>query len=421
MDPTRTTLLRDPGFRLLFAGQAVSVVGDRLVMVAMPFAVLSLPGAGLSDVGLVLGASALTLGLFVLVGGVWADRLPRHLTMLGSDVVRGAAQAVAAVLLLTGTATVGALVACSAVYGAAEAFFRPALLGLVPQVVPPDQTQSANALLGLSTNTAMVVGPAAAGLLVAVAGPGTALGADAVTFALSALTLARLRPRPVVRASPPATFLAELAGGWREVRSRTWVWSTILFFGAYCGLILPAVFVLGPAYAEAHRGGAGAWGVITAGFGVGAVLGSLLALRWRPSRPGVVLVAALGLGGLQAGILVSPLPTLVVALLEAGTGVGVALSFSLWETLLQQRVPPQAQSRVSSFDFLGSLTLMPLGLVVVGPLAVRFGDVQVGVAATVLTVLVGAAVATSRDVRGMRRLAPAAPSAPSVVPAPLPA
>ncbi|MCW2777072.1 MAG: putative major facilitator superfamily transporter [Frankiales bacterium] len=423
MTTTRTALLRAPGFRLLFAGQAVSVVGDRLVMVAMPFAVLTVPGAGLGDVGLVLGSSALTLGLFVLVGGVWADRLPRHLTMLGSDVVRGAAQAVAATLLLTGTASVASLVACNLVYGAAEAFFRPALLGLVPQVVDPDQRQAANALLSLASNSAMVLGPVVAGLLVAVTGPGTALGVDACSFGVSAVTLAFLRPRLVVRETAPASFLAELAGGWREVRSRTWVWSTILFFCAYCGLVLPGVFVLGPSYAQAHRGGAGAWGVISAGFGVGAVLGSLLALRWRPSRPGAVLAGALSLGGLQAAILVTPLPTAVVALLEAGTGVGVALAFSLWDTLLQERVPPEAQSRVSSFDFLGSLTLMPLGLVVVGPVAERFGDVRTGVGATVLTVSVGVAVALSRDVRGMRRtdVVPQQATEPAAVPSPLPA
>jgi hypothetical protein len=418
--PARTAPLRGRDFRLLFAGQAVSAVGDRLVMVAMPFAVLTLPGAGLSDVGRVIGASALTLGVFVLVGGVWADRLPRHLTMMTSDLVRGAAQGVAALLLLSGHATVWRLVACGAVYGAAEAFFRPALLGLVPQVVPPSQLQPANALLGLVSNTAMAAGPALAGLLVAVTGPGAALAVDALTFAVSAASLAGLRPRPLVREQAREPFLAELAGGWREVRSRTWVWSTIAFFGLYCGLVLPGVFVLGPAYSEAHRGGAAAWGVISAGFGLGAVLGSLLALRWRPSRPGSVLVGALGLGGLQAAIVVTPLPTVAVALLEAGTGVGVALAFSLWDTALQERVPPAAQSRVSSFDFLGSLTLMPLGLVVIGPVAERLGTVPTAVAATGVTVAVGVLVAASRDVRGLRRTeVPAAdpPLLPAVLPA----
>ncbi|MCW2606767.1 MAG: putative major facilitator superfamily transporter [Frankiales bacterium] len=407
----RSALLRAPQFRRLFAGQAVSVLGDRLVMVAMPFAVLTVPGAGLGDVGKVLGSSALALALFVLVGGVWADRLPRHLTMLASDVVRGLAQAVAAALLLTGSATVGALVVTSAVYGAAEAFFRPAVLGLVPQVVQPGEEQPANALLALTDNTAMVLGPALAGVLVAVAGAGTALAVDALTFAVSAVALSGLRPRPAV---PPARapFLTELAAGWAEVRARTWVWSSIGMFGVYCALVLPSLFVLGPAFAESDRGGASAWGVICAGFGIGAVLGSLLALRWRPARPGSVLVGMLAVGALQAAIVVSPLPTWAVAVLEAVTGAAVSLTFALWDTALQERVPPAAHSRVSSFDFLGSLTLVPLGYVAVGPLAERLGTVRTAVLATAVTVVVGALVACSRDVRGLRRLPVAAAAAP---------
>ena len=185
----RTGVLRQRDFALLYIGQSISVLGDRLVMVAMPFAVLSLPGAGLADVGLVLGSSALTLALFVLVGGVWGDRFPRQRTMLASDVVRALAQGVTAGLLLTGHASVGLLMASQAVYGAAEAFFRPAALGLVPQVVRPDQVQPANALLALSANVGMVAGPALAGVLVALAGPGTAVAVDAGTFAASAVAL----------------------------------------------------------------------------------------------------------------------------------------------------------------------------------------------------------------------------------------
>jgi MFS family permease len=394
-----TALLREREFGLLFAGQAISVLGDRLVMVAMPFAVLSIPGAGLGDVGLVLGTSALAMALFVLVGGVWADRLPRQYTMLASDLVRGLAQGLTAVLLLTGHATVPLLMALQAVYGAAEAFFRPAALGLVPQVVRRDQLQAANGWLSMSSNVALVGGPALAGVLVAVAGPGTALAVDAGTFAASAVALVLLRPRPMDADGPRTSFLGELAGGWREVRSRTWVWSLILAFSAYHALVLPALFILGPAVAQSDRGGAAAWGIISAGFGVGAVAGSLVALRWRPARPGMVVAAALCLGATQSVIVVSPLPTLTVAALEAVTGAAVAICFTVWETALQERIPAQAQSRVSSFDYLGSLTLMPLGLMIVGPVAHALGTTRTAVLATALTLLVAALVAAGRDVR----------------------
>ncbi|MDT7573607.1 MAG: hypothetical protein QOE05_3781 [Actinomycetota bacterium] len=399
----RRPLPRGREFRLLFAGQTVSSIGDRLVMVAMPFAVLAIPGAGLSDVGLVLGSSALTLALFVLVGGVWADRLPRQLTMLASDVVRAIAQAVTATLLITDHAQVWHLIALQMLYGAAEAFFRPAALGLIPQVVERHEIQSANALMSLSMNVGMVAGPAAAGLLVATAGAGVTLAVDAGSFVVSAIALALLKPRPVVRTEERTSFLEELKGGWREVTSRTWVWSLILVFSAYHLTVLPALFILGPAVSNSDRGGAAAWGIISTGFGIGAVTGSLLALRWRPQRPGVVVATALCLGATQCSIVVSPLSTAVVTILEALTGVGVVVCFTVWETALQERIPETAQSRVSSFDYLGSLTLMPLGYLLVGPSAELLGNKGAALAATLITLAVALGVAGGRDVRGLRR------------------
>ena len=397
----RYGVLRHREFGLLFAGQALSAVGDRMFLVAMPFAVLSVPGADAGDVGLALGASALSVALCVLVGGVVADRVPRQLTMLASDVVRGVVQAVGAALLLTDRATVPVLALLMLVYGAAEAFFRPALLGLVPQLVQPGDEQGANALLALTQNVSMVAAPAFAGGLVAWLGPGGTLAVDAATFAASAVSLALLRPRP----SPAATggsFREDLAGGWREVRSRSWVWTSLLSFSAYHALMLPALFVLGPLVAVEIRDGASSWGWISSGFGVGAVVGSLVALRWRPHRPGVVIAVTLAVASSQAAICASSLPTWSVTALEAVTGVGVSIGFTVWETQLQQHIPAEAQSRVSSFDYLGSLTLMPVGYAVVGPAAAAFGTRPTAVAASAVTAAVALAVAATPGLRALR-------------------
>ncbi len=396
----RLAVLRHRDFALLFAGQAVSALGDRVVLVAAPFAVLSLPGSGPADVGLVLGANAVAFGLFVLVGGVVSDRLPRRLTMLTSDVVRALVQGVAAALLLSDQATVGTLAVLQLLYGAAEAFFRPAALGMVPQVVEPGEEQPANALLSLSLNVSMVVGPATAGLLVAVLGPGATLALDAGTFVVSAVSLLFLRPRPVPRVGGHS-FRADLAGGWRHVRRRTWVWSTLVAFSAYHALVLPALFVLGPQYAEDHRGGSSAWGLISSGFGAGAVVGTLVALHWRPTRPGLLIGAALAVASTQAVVVTSALPTATVALLEAVTGVGVALCFTVWETALQQRIPSHAQSRVSSFDHLVSVALMPVGYAVMGPLADLIGLQPTAVAASLVSLAVALAVGLSPALRGL--------------------
>ena len=376
-------------------------MGDRIFLVATPFAVLSIPGADAGDVGLVLGASALSVALCVLIGGVVADRVSRQLTMLVSDVIRGVVQAVGAVLLITDHATVPLFALLMVVFGAAEAFFRPAMLGLIPQVVEPGEEQPANALLALTQNVSMVVAPAFAGVLIAVLGAGGSLAVDAGTFAVSAVSLALLRPRPV----PPAagsSFREDLHGGWREVRSRSWVWTTLLAFSAYHAFVLPALFVLGPLVALQIRDGATSWGWISSGFGVGAVAGSLLALRWTPSRPGVLIGTTLSVASAQAAICASSLPTWSVVGLEAVTGVGVSVCFTVWETQLQTHIPANAQSRVSSFDYLGSLTLMPVGYALVGPAADAFGTRPTAVWASVITAAVCLAVASSRGLRALR-------------------
>lgn len=187
------------------------------------------------------------------------------------------------------------------------------------------------------------------------------------------------------------------------MRSRTWVWSIIAAFSAYHFLVLPALFILGPVVSNADRGGAAAWGLISTGFGLGAVAGSLVALRWRPQRPGLITALGLCVGATQCSLVVSPLPTLAVAAAEAVTGVGVVVCFTVWETALQERIPPRAQARVSSFDYLGSLTLMPLGYLVVGPAADALGNRPAALLATVVTLAITATVAAGRDVRALPR------------------
>jgi len=399
--PGRASVLRHRPFALLFAGQALSSVGDRLFMVATPFAVLAIPGAGATDIGLVIGSSALSLPVCVLIGGVVADRVPRRLTMLVSDVVRGVVQAIGAWLLLTDRATVSLFLVLMLVYGAAEAFFRPAMLGLIPQVVQPGEEQPANALLSLTANVSMVAAPALGGALIALLGPGGSLAVDAATFAASAVSLLMLSPRPAPPAEP-SSFLADLAGGFREVRSRSWVWTTMLAFSAYHALVLPAVFVLGPLVAVELRDGATSWGWISTGFGAGAVVGSLLSLRWQPSRPGVLIGLTLCAASAQGAICAAPIATWSVALLEAVTGVGVSICFTVWDTQLQQHIPASAQSRVSSFDYLGSLTLMPVGLAVIGPVAASLGTRPTAVGASVVTAAICVLVALSSGMRALR-------------------
>ncbi|MFJ5546416.1 MFS transporter [Streptomyces sp. NPDC093225] len=416
-------VLRDePQFARLFAGQSLSVLGDRVAFVAMPFAVLSVGGSA-SDVGLVAAAGLVPMLLFTLAGGVWADRFPRHRIMLASDLVRFVVQGLIAVLLLTGVAGVAHLAVLTAVFGSADAFFMPASTGLIPLVVGSDRLRQANALRGLAQSSALVLGPAVAGGLVALAGPGGALALDALTFAVSAGFLVRLKPRGTgypARAAEEGTFLAELRAGWVHVRSRTWVWSGMAAMAVYHVVVLPAVFVLGPVLAEHEWAGAAGWSTVVAAFGVGSVVGDLCAYRLRTARPMAVAAAALAVAASQALVIGSGGSLAMVAVLEAVTGVAVSVFFVLWETALQTHVPEHALSRVSSYDYLLSSGLMPLGLALAGPVSQALGMRPTLYAMTAVAVPAALALLCVPSVRHLpaRAVAPGgddAPAEPAVI------
>ncbi len=368
----RRRALGQRAFRLLFAGQAVSALGDRLVPVALAFAVLDLTGS-VTDLGLVLAAQTGSLAVFVLLGGVWADRLPRQRVMLVSDGVRAVAQGTSAALVLSGAAHVWQLVALQAVYGGAEGFFGPAATALVPQTVDPANLQQANALLGLTGNVASVAGPALAGVIVATLGPGWGLAVDAATFVMSAAFLGFLRPN-AGQVAARTSILAEFRAGWRSFRSRTWLWVTVAYFTLFLGLVLAPWQVLGPQVARSSLGGPGAWAAISTALGVGAVAGGVLGLRWRPRRPLRAAFLVFLIAGPTLFLLLAAHAPLAVIVLDALIdGASGTLFNVFWFTALQRDVPPGELSRVSSWDYLGSLVLQPLGLAATGPVAAAIG------------------------------------------------
>ncbi len=368
----RRGALRHPAFRLLFLGQAVSSLGDRLVPVALAFAVLDLTGS-VTDLGIVAAAQTVPLVVFVLLGGVWADRLPRQRVMLGSDAVRAVAQGVSALLLLEGQAHVWQLAVLQAVYGAAEAFFGPASTAVVPQTVESGDLQRANALMSLSGNVAGVLGPAFAGVIVATIGAGWGLAIDGATFVVSAVFLAMMRVEPVLLAARAST-LAELRAGWHAFRSRTWLWVTVAYFTLFIGFVYAPLLVLGPQVARTSLGGAGAWAAIATALGLGSLVGGLIGFRWRPRYPlRVAFLAFLIAGPALFGLLAAhaPLPLIVAAALV--DGASGPLFNTLWYTALQREVPPGELSRVSSWDYLGSLAMLPVGQAISGPVGEAIG------------------------------------------------
>jgi hypothetical protein len=368
-------LRTEPQFRLLFAGQVLSLVGDRVMLVALPFAVLE-AGGGLSDVGLVVAAQLVPFLVFALIGGVLSDRGDRKRVLVLSDAGRLVAQAVGGALLVAGAATPLALGVLAAFYGTAEAFFQPAFTGLLPQTVShPGQLQPANAVRGLSFSVASITGPALAGVLVGGIGAGAAMLFDAGSFAVSVACLVRLRPRVAEEGTEetPPPFVAAIRAGWREVRSRSWVMGGLGAMCAYAGIVLPAVYVLGPVTIADEHGGPGAWAAVGVAFGAGCILGDVLLLRIRPPYALRTAGLALVLASCQAAVYGSGLALAGICALQFVAGIGVTTFFTLWEVSLQEHIPGEALSRVSSFDYLSSTLLMPIGTAVAGPLATTLG------------------------------------------------
>jgi MFS family permease len=407
MDAMREVLRRRE-FRLLFLGQTASTIGDRVVLVALALYVTDIGSA--SDVGLVLAAHALPLVGFVLIGGVWADRLPRHRLMLGTDVVRAVLHGLLAILIFIGTPPIWAIVAIEIGFGSAEAFFRPAYTGLVPQIVPAAELQGANAATSFVRNISELLGPALATGLVLGLGAGWAFAVDAATFVVSALFLAAMRPRPAAEPAPRRPMLAELRDGWHEVRSREWVWVTIVAFTLGLLLAWAPYLTLGASVAEDVYGSTGVYGALATALGAGTIAGSVAALRWRPRHPLrwaflAVLPWPAAIGAFALGLSLWPLvPMFAVA------GFGVTLFDVAWETALAQRIPLHALSRVSAFDWMGSLALMPLGFLLAGPLAEAVGDVDLLLGGAVLALLVQLAALATPGVWRLERLqAPKSP------------
>lgn len=396
--------LAEREFRLLFIGRTISLFGSSFAPIALAFAVITLTGSP-SDLGLVLSAYMLAHIVFLLAGGVWADRLPRHLVMVTSDVLSGASQIAAAILLLGGIAETWHLIVLAALKGGASAFFMPASTGLVPQIVSAPRLQQANALLSLSRNSTRIAGVALAGVLIATVGAGWALALDGATYALGAVFVGMLR-LPPVEAQEDRKFLRELAEGWREFRSRSWLCVTIVQFALINAYAIGAFLVLGPFVAERELGGAAAWGFILAAEAVGMILAGIIALRYRPERPLLVAtLAVLTMAPLLALLgIAAPLILILPAALLAG--VGLELYGVFWDTTLQQHIPDEKLSRVSSYDVLGSFALIPVGVAVMGPISGAIGVANTLIGAALVVVVATLAVVCVRDVRDLRRLDP---------------
>lgn len=372
----------DARMRRFLLALGASRMGDFVAIAAVPFAAFAV-GSGPAGAGALFTCQSLVLLAILLAGGALGDRRARRTVMIAADLLRCAVQAAVALLLLTGLAHLWMLVPLMVVSGLGTGLFEPAAAGLMPQLVEETRLARANALKGFVLSAAAVLGPLSAGVLILAGGPGPAFALDSLSFAASALLLAAIRPTEARTAPAGEPFVRSLAEGWREFRSRTWLWAVVAQFSVVNALGWAAFLVLGATVAREDLGGPAAWGAILAAAGLGEVAGCLVTLALPGRRPLFLLTALVGLWAAPLVLLAAraPLAAVLVVVLPAGAALGAFTA--IWETAVQMHVPERSLSRINAIEMLGSFAMLPLGYTLAGS-----AQATIGVAPT----LIGCAV-----------------------------
>jgi MFS family permease len=399
--PLRALQLGDAQFARLFFARLVSQFGSVMSPIAMAFGVLALTGSAQAT-SIVVAAQIIAQVLVLLLGGALADRGHRQRILVLADCTAAASQAVIAVLFLTGQATVPLLAALAAITGAANGMNLPTMQGFIIQVVARERLREANALLATARSAAQVLGAALAGVLVAAFGAGWTLAIEAVTFLSSAVLVAGIRAQPQA-IGQPETLLRSLRDGWGEFTSHRWLWVVVLQFAFVVAGVQAFYGLVGPTLAQRLLGGAEDWGVIAAGFGVGTLLGGALVLRLNPRYPMRLAVCCVFGGALPMAACYAPSPVWLITAAAVLNGITAQTFSVLWHTAVQQHVPAESLSRVSAWDYLGSICCAPLGVIAAG-WTLDHLDYRVSVLAAMVLVIVPTIAALSvRDVRMLGR------------------
>jgi predicted MFS family arabinose efflux permease len=398
----RFPVLAIRGFRLLLADRLLAPWSMGFSLVGVSFAVLNVTGST-ADLSYVLAAQVAPMLLFSLVSGVAADRFRPQRVIIAANLAVIAGEGTLGVLVLTGKPPLWAMILLEALNGIGGAMFYPASQALLPQLVPDSLLQEASAISRLAMNTGQMAGAAAAGLLVAAAGPGWALTLCAVgTTGTIPLLLAIKTHRPPQRGQRQPGMVADLREGWAEFRSHTWLWATVIQFCLVMMAFNGAVMVLGPVVARQHLGGPAAWGAITAADALGLIAGGLVSLRYTPRRPMLFVVLTGGAMAISPLALALVLPLAVICVIAFGLGVLLEVMMVQWTVAMATRIPPGKLARVSSYDALGSMAAMPIGALAAGPLAAAIGVSAAQFAAAAVIVTASALSLVPRDIRTIR-------------------
>ncbi|MEU6312010.1 MFS transporter [Streptomyces sp. NPDC047014] len=418
--PRRRPAWAGRNYTLLTGAAVVTNLGSHGALIASAFAVLEAGGSG-GDVGLVAAARTVPLVLFLLIGGAIADRLPRHHVMVAANALNCVSQALFAVLVLAGDPQLWQMMLLTALCGTGTAFFNPAAEGMLLSTVSGEHANRAFALFRMAMNGAGIGGAALGGAMIAAMGPGWVLAVDALAFAVAGALRAFLDVRTVPDRAPGGGLLADLREGWVEFRTRPWLWSIVLQFSVVVAVVGAAEAVYGPLVARDRLGGPAPWGLALAFFGIGTIAGAVLMMLWKPRRLlliGTLCVFPLALP--SAGLAV-PLPVWGLCAVMFVSGAAIEVFGVNWMTTMHQEIPEEKFSRVSAYDWFGSVSMLPLATALAGPVESAFGRTEALWGCASLVVLVTALVLLVPDVRRMTRRAPAPKAVSLPVAAPEPA
>ncbi len=404
-DPVTTSstkaLWQNARYRRLFVARTISNLGNGIAPIALAFGILDIPGSTPTSLSIVLAAQAVPLILLLPIGGVVADRLGRARVIGITDVILSAFVMTIAILFLTGTATVPLLALLGMVTGCLNALWWPAFAGLVPDVVEDEHLQPANAFVSVASNGGLILGNALGGILVVLVGSGWAIAVDAVSFLCAGLLVLSFRD-----ASPPhvsgESMMGDLTHGWRVFVSYRWVVVIVASFSFIVMVWRGSEEVMGPVLAREIYGGAAGWAVVLTAQSLGLLLGAILATRVRIGRPLVFGMLAMLVLPVWLVMLAFALPLAWIAAGSFAVGVCIELFFVLWTTTMQQNIPREALSRVSSYDAMGSLMFGPIGLALAGPLIVGVGSQTAFLIAAAIATVATLAALLSRSVRQLR-------------------
>ena len=393
-----------PAFRTLLIARIISNIGNGLGPIALAFGVLSLEGATPTSLSIVMAAQLGPMVVFMLFGGVLADRYPRALVVGTSDIFLSGFVVANGIMLINGSATVTSLAIIAFISGSLNALWWPAFAGLVPEVVPEEDLQSANSVIGLGANAANIAGTVAGGIIVAGIGAGWAMVTDGVSFFIAGILVFTLRKFGKTRDTSqhtPSVF-EDLAHGWKEFSSRSWVVTVVAGYSILVMIFESVLGVVGPVHAEQELGGPKPWSYILAALSVGMMAGVLVSLKVRPKRP--LLIALIAQLGVAAWIFTIGVTNWIPLIMVSAFFAGIALDFFfvLWQTAMQSNIPRESLSRVSSYDAFGSLVFAPFGLVIAGPITEKIGTEQTLIGMAIIFAVVLAAMLSVASVRNLR-------------------